>query len=78
MALYPNPAQGSVRFSTGSAFTGSATWSLCDLAGRVIKSGSGLQPGYEYEISLSGLKAGAYLLRLQSAQGTQVKKLIVR
>lgn len=78
MALYPNPAQGSVRFSTGSAFTGSATWSLCDLAGRVIKSGSGLQPGCEYEISLSGLKAGAYLLRLQSAQGTQVKKLIVR
>ena len=78
MTVFPNPANGSALLNTGNAFRGSATLTLTDLAGREVRQLTSIRPASDIRLDLSGLKAGVYLVRLQSEQVLQVKKLIVK
>jgi hypothetical protein len=64
VSVYPNPTQDAVRIGGLPAATRPA-FSLLDTKGRVIRSGR-LD---DRELSLTGLPAGLYLLRIQD--GTQ-------
>lgn len=78
MIVFPNPANGSALLNTGNAFSGFATLTLTDLAGREVRHLINLRPASDYKLDLRGLKAGVYLVRLQNEQTLQVKKLIVK
>ena len=67
--LYPNPAVDYIRIDTSVEIT---SWSLFDLSGKSLKSGSDLQ------IPVIDLPAGFYFLKLDTANGSVTKKIIKR
>ena len=70
--VYPNPAHGEVTVSVGAP----ATLTVLDLAGRVVVAPQSL--GSSATLPLSDLPSGTYFLRVITAEGTAVKKLIVK
>lgn len=70
--LYPNPASVSVTVELAEA----GMVSILDAAGR--ESGKWSVENGHLTIDLSGYSAGAYYVRVVTAQGTAVRKLIVR
>lgn len=70
--LYPNPATVSVTVELAEA----GMVSILDAAGR--ESGKWSVENGHLTIDLSGYSAGAYYVRVVTAQGTAVRKLIVR
>ena len=71
-ALFPNPASTSVTVEMAEV----GTVSILDAAGR--ESGKWSCENGRLTIDLSGYAAGAYYVRVVSAKGTAVRKLIVR
>lgn len=77
--VYPNPTQGEVQLDFELLKSSPVQIRLRDLQGRVLKTQSytQLQPGeHRQELDLTGLTAGLYLVELQAASHTQIKKLI--
>lgn len=71
--VYPNPTNGLVRISGLNA---PANFSVYDMSGKIIKSGS--LSGFETEtISFETAVSGMYLLRIVSAEKTDTKVIIV-
>ena len=70
--VYPNPAHGEVTVSVGAP----ATLTVLDLAGRVVVAPQSLSSSAT--LPLSDLPSGTYFLRVITAEGTAVKKLIVK
>lgn len=72
LAVYPNPAVQKIRI--GKSFDVVSDVHVCDLQGRVVKR-LVLQAGEE-EISLDGLPAGMYPMRLANEEGTYQAKIL--
>ena len=70
--VYPNPASTDVTVSVGAP----ATLTVLDLAGRVVVAPQSLSSSAT--LLLSDLPSGTYFLRVITAEGTAVKKLIVK
>lgn len=72
LSIYPNPSHGDVTISVSHP----STISVIDLSGRTVVPPT--QINTQLIISYSQLPEGAYFVRATSADGTVVKKLIVR
>lgn len=75
MHLAPNPATSQVRVNV-AGFSGKANCSIIDMSGRVVYS-TDITAG-ENTISLNGISAGAYFVRVTNNVFSKVEKLIVR
>ncbi len=71
--IYPNPlgAAGEAVMDPPLTFT---TYELTDLLGRVVQRAD--VPGVLSRVSLAGLSAGVYLLRVQTESGQRVFRLV--
>ena len=75
MQLAPNPATSQVSIKV-AGFNGKANCSILDMSGRVVYS-TDITAG-ESVISLNGVPAGAYFVRVTNDTFSKVEKLIVR
>ncbi|MTB53820.1 HYR domain-containing protein [Lewinella sp. W8] len=75
--VYPNPADDRVfvELESPRAMNG---LSLFDMNGRLVRTYAGEGPQVQYELDLSGLAAGTYVLRAQSTQGELVVTRIIK
>jgi len=76
--VYPVPANGSLTVDINSSLRRPYTYELFDIAGRKLISG--VSGRNLFEISLNGINAGAYFLRVTTANGQQlpIQKVIKR
>jgi hypothetical protein len=72
--IFPNPAQQQVTVEGIDKFS---QVQLLDATGKIVKSVN-TNNQYQYNINLTGLANGVYLLRLTNDQETQFIKLIIR
>ena len=73
--VFPDPAQESL-FVQCDGVQGVTTWEICDISGKRALSGSLL--GSLGRIDVSGLQAGAYMLRLASGGGLRSTRFLKR
>lgn len=78
ISVYPNPVQESVFVKLSKSVSGSAVVSINDLNGKplIISNKSTLDGLHDWEVSLSGVPAGIYILKLETTEGTFYHKLI--
>lgn len=74
ISIYPNPANDVVQVNLGSAEL-NADWRLSDLKGAVVRSGRA--SGQQFELNISELNSGIYILTLESSAEVANYKLIV-
>ncbi|MBL7984273.1 MAG: VCBS repeat-containing protein, partial [Flavobacteriales bacterium] len=74
--IYPVPASGVLNINFGT-ITGVVDLQLVDIAGRVVISEQ-RSAGPNSTLDLSGLATGEYALRVNHAQGTAVRRVVVR
>ena len=72
--LYPNPAKHQVTIELSTSKN--ATYSVYDMSGRMVKSGS--LASAKNEVSISDLKTGTYRVVVTSDNGTNSQNLIVK
>ena len=79
VGLYPNPATAAAFVELPAALGRTAvTASLVDALGRVVRTqGLPAQGAAAHQLSLAGVAKGVYTLRLATAAGVLVKKLVV-
>lgn len=70
--IAPNPASSTVVLDFGSEEVVDFTTSIFDLQGRTVCRQTGSP-----EVNVAGLPAGVYLLRVETAQGMGMRKLVV-
>ena len=77
--VYPNPAKDAVSIKFNEAINNGLTWSLIDIAGRVVLSNklNSVSSGQTERINIENLNKGIYMLRVNSNAGTHIEKLIV-
>ena len=75
--VYPNPASGSFNVKL-TGYQKDATAVLYNLAGQQIVANEVSADGKAKNISLKGLAAGTYMLKVTSENGVQVNRLIVQ
>jgi hypothetical protein len=79
VSVYPNPATDQLNIDFNGLETGKVRVWLLDIAGRVMTDDylEGETYGV-YRINTSGLATGLYLLKIESDQGTDSRKIIIR
>lgn len=75
VALYPNPAQGTVKIALPDALNG-ATIRFCNVTGAVVKTAQATEN--EMHMDISALPAGFYTVMVESKTERVVRKLVVR
>jgi len=79
MVVYPNPATDGQTTLVYDQKTARATAQLFDMSGRVVANYSFSGQGFQQRtLSLDGLHAGIYMLRLQDGVAVSTSKIIVR
>jgi CubicO group peptidase (beta-lactamase class C family) len=78
-SLYPTPLRQALTLQVAAPVAGPATLLLTDMAGKVLlqKSLSLLAGGNTVALPVGGLAGGCYLLRVVSAGGEEVRKVVV-
>jgi hypothetical protein len=75
--LYPNPATD--RIIVSGLGNNSFTWiSLTDLNGRLISTSKNKVSSEQLELSLEGISAGVYVMKIQTNTHCEFKKLIIK
>lgn len=76
--LFPNPAQSEVQIRLSDVSLANATYTVVNLAGKVVKAGRVSDLGNEDNLRLpvSDLNAGIYLLQVSNPAGTYTTKLV--
>ncbi|WP_062122221.1 T9SS type A sorting domain-containing protein [Geofilum rubicundum] len=72
--LFPNPSNG--RFTVSLATSENFTVEVFNASGQMVKRQEAF--GHETTISLDGVQAGLYVVRLNTAEGVIVKKMVVQ
>lgn len=75
--IYPNPTSDKIVVSTNSVTNGKTNFIISDVMGKELfrKTFAGSDE-IKTEFNLSQYAAGTYLLQIQAAEGTQIKKII--
>ncbi|GAA4354289.1 hypothetical protein GCM10023185_15920 [Hymenobacter saemangeumensis] len=73
--LYPNPATSTVTLSLAQLPDGMCQVQIFGLAGKQVRT-LALPAGQTHELDINGLPAGVYLVKVQSATGTQTQRLV--
>ena len=79
LQLFPNPAGDRFQIIYHNPLNESVSYSLVDLAGRVVRSGTQRAQGLsQLQVEVSGLKSGMYLFELTVGSTTQIQKVILQ
>jgi len=73
-SLYPNPAENSVTITLNSDWKGQKVLNLLDLSGKALITKEFSQNSYE--LNVSGLATGLYIIKIKDGNNTLVEKLI--
>ena len=78
ITVYPNPNNGVVYFKSNLQLPGNIDYTLMDVQGKIVLKNS-IENNFNVEtkIQLSNIPAGIYLLRFESGDMTEVKKIIL-
>jgi hypothetical protein len=74
--IYPNPASNKISITTTSKTQGETQVSIYSINGQLIQSNK-FQKQDRFEMDVSTMQKGIYLLRIQSAEGVETKKLVL-
>ena len=79
LQLYPNPNEGHFHLTWSEAPAGTVTLQVVDLLGHVVwhKTFRHRQAMLEQDIDLSASRAGIYTLRVGTATGQVVRKMVL-
>ncbi len=69
--IYPNPVENNLHIQSDAKIV---AWNIYDLSGKIVMNG--LADGKQASIDVSGLPAGAYVLKLVTAEGRGVKRFM--
>jgi hypothetical protein len=75
VSLYPNPAKGMVTIIPARAIT--ADILVYNPIGKIVVNKSGVALGSQYQMDISNLQPGVYLVRINAGDTRQTLKLIV-
>jgi len=75
-AIFPNPANDVVTIATKDVDAGSIL--ILDMSGRTVAQAVMSAGSNNHEINVSGLAAGAYIVKVATDADTQMKQLIVQ
>jgi hypothetical protein len=80
MLVQPNPADDMLNISLGQALEGQVLTTLVAADGRVVMSRTmqGLGLGQVLTLNVQQVPAGMYTVRMQSAAGNSVQKVVIR
>ena len=78
LTLYPNPTTGAFLLQLPSGWTGETTVELTDNLGRVLETQTFGESQKTVRLSLKDYAAGTYFVRLQTAAGSFVRKVVRR
>ncbi len=73
-AAYPNPVFDRLSIRFPDSIQGAVTLELSDIAGKTVRTAQ--IASQSDSVDLSGLQAGVYLLRVHSAQATEVLRIV--
>lgn len=78
--IYPNPSNGNVHLLLPESGTGSFTFTIFDMTGRLIQSGTIDRAGDKmvYNLDLTQLPKGIYLFKLDGGKSVYENKLIIQ
>lgn len=79
--IYPNPVRESAMIRFDLSQTASVSYQVYDMTGRLVKvenMGNLMEGEYELNISVDGLSAGSYVLRLNAGNSTSSAKFMVQ
>ncbi|MDO7849676.1 T9SS type A sorting domain-containing protein [Hymenobacter sp. M29] len=80
LALAPNPASSTAHVAYTLPAAGTATVTLQNMLGQTVRQFAPVSQGVgaqEQSVSLNGVAAGLYLVRLQTEKGAQTTRLVV-
>lgn len=72
--VYPNPSSGNFTISTEAPII---SVSIYDLKGQVLKTLNKV-PNSSYSLDFSYLKAGTYVIKTETSEGTSIRKIQIR
>jgi hypothetical protein len=80
MLVQPNPADDVLYVSLGQAINGQVETSIVAADGRTVltQSSKGLGLGQVITLHVQNLPAGVYSVRMQSAEGNSVQKVVIK
>lgn len=78
LQLYPNPAKDQVHLSFSTGSSSEAVLSILDLSGKTVRSIrlQNLNGRFEDDLDISRLADGTYMLRIESSEGTAVRRIV--
>ncbi|HZX61768.1 MAG TPA: M14 family zinc carboxypeptidase [Bacteroidales bacterium] len=78
--VYPNPSNGNINLLLPESGTSSFTFTIFDITGRLIQSGTIDRAGDKvvYQLDLTRLQKGIYLLKLDDGKSVYENKLIIQ
>jgi ASPIC and UnbV/Secretion system C-terminal sorting domain/FG-GAP-like repeat/Ig-like domain CHU_C associated len=76
-SVFPVPTSGTLNITFGS-ITGSVDMRLVDVTGRTVIATQRVSASPNSTLDLRGVAAGEYMLRVQHANGTMVRRVVVR
>lgn len=80
LSVYPNPFRNQLTISFGLKQSAQVRISLLNLLGqevKILKDGAMQTGNHSFAISAAGLKPGVYMLKLEGAGHTQVRKVVL-
>ena len=78
ISVYPNPASDKLFLGTNVLSTGNVQFSIINELGQVVYTEKlELNGSFNKEIDLAGIARGMYAVRLQGADATAVKKIVI-
>jgi hypothetical protein len=80
LSVYPNPFRNQLTISFGLKQNAQVRISLLNLLGqevKILKDGAMQTGNHSFAISAAGLKPGVYMLKLEGAGHTQVRKVVL-
>jgi hypothetical protein len=77
VGIYPNPTTGNLTVNTSALTASSLKITISDAVGKTVLVKTFHLPALEYDMDLSGLGNGIYLLHADDEKGNFTKKLVV-
>jgi hypothetical protein len=79
LRIFPNPSEGRFKLSFTQDYVGEVTIDLLDLTGKVVSRevNKNFSGNYSKEFDYNNLASGSYLLRINTAQGTTTRRVVI-
>lgn len=78
LVVYPNPASSDINIAIGGQNLKNTTIDMFDISGRLVYSTKIENEVANHKINTANLTAGLYVVKTQSAKGTQTRKLVIQ